>query len=964
MTAQIPVGPHESSSLIRSDSVFESGKIILNGDSGTALSIVNNAALTSDGDATFENITANTQLTADNIIIINDTNTIKIGKPSYASNEIFPNLGTTDWSSNIGLGLSNSMTIPDGFNEIEQWIDKYLIDTPPQVITQTYGSFNNDYIYVTWSFKDVIDVGFSDINLPHHETVFVKYVKTSLNGAQDFTDGSVITIDTGSKLTDGINIYIDTGSSFLNGTIYEEYGNIEADTDYDVRIYLVNHNTTRTTKYTDVFNIVSGSVGVPTVPLNPSSLTVNTTTVFLDFDEPIDHNDLAAGNNTLPYIKSYTASFSATSTLRYGGLIADSGSKSTAIAVGSNADTEINVDNLASPGTTYSFNIFATNSKNPGSSPNANISGFSDYPSQGISMNAYTLTFPSALFAPYTQGGYNLSASTFFNYIVNYNNTNGVLDTLDITIDTTSALTLNEVPGDSSTNPVSRITLFAGIQGSLESIIYNFTPFGGTNPVSAVVNGTDITLGTTNNQDHHSGGPVASQGFWRSSQLYATCDKTTIFQPTNDVYELYMSHRLFPSVTDEISNSLIFAIDDINIAPSLSYTGVYGIQSDNPAMISYVSGVPTYNNTVIFSYRLTITEIGNNYLRLDLNHASITVTDNTTEIGTEIFINQADIGGSHKYFNSDTWNISSTLHNTSGLVLEPVDNFNPRVDIQFNDFEIDLTGVNADYFTDDLKLKIIAQNLYGVSSALYENYRNNVGTAQPLRIDLHSLNYDYSAYADTNTFGQQVTSGDTDFPLTPGVDFGLAYDHSKNILTDTGYLLELQQVDKAFRTPAYSSGFIDYSNYFYPTALSIATPNYSTVTLSGYRYVTFKYTRSFSDFKNKISLTLINQTGLTTDFSIFGGSNHKLHIKIEDPRTLSPGEYTFATNWLSATDAIDIMGVTNAIDDDGCLLTDLSSNTVRICSLKPFTQDAIFYVKIGLDVTEDHIIENIQLDVI
>ena len=958
MTAQIPVGPHESSSLIRSDSVFESGKIILNGDSGTALSIVNNANVISDGDATFETINA------DNIIIINDTNTIKIGKPSYAVNETFPNLGTTEWSSNIGLGIYNSMTIPDGFNEIEQWIDKYLIDTPPQVVIQTFGEVNDEYIYATWTFKDVIDVGFSDINLPHHETVFIKYVKSSLNGAQDFADGSTVTIDTGSKLTDEVRIYIDTGSSFLNGTIYEEYGNIEASTDYDIRIYLVNHNTTRATKYTDVFNIITGTIGVPTVPLNLTSLTVSPTTVFLDFDEPIDHNDTGAGNNTLPYIKSYTAAFSATSSLRYGGLINDSGSKSTAIAVGSNAVTEINVDNLASPGTTYSFNVFATNSKNPGASPNANVSGFADYPTQGVSMNAYTFTFPSALFAPYTQGGYNLSASTFFNYIVNYNNTNGVLDTLDITTDTTSAFNLNEVAGDSSTNPVSRATLSAGVQGSLEDIIYNFTPFGGTNPVSALTVGTDISLGTTNNQDHHSANPVASQGFWRSSQLYVTCDKTTIFQPTNDVYEIYITHRLFPSVTDEISNSLIFAIDDINIAPSLSYTGVSGIQSDNPAMISYVSGVPTYNSTVIFSYRLTITEIGNNYLRLDLNHASITVSDNTSAIGTEVFINQADIGGSHKYYDSDTWNISSTLHNTSGLELEPVDNFNPRVDIQFNDFEVDLTGVNADYFTDDLKLAIIAQNLYGVSSTTYENYRNNLGTAQALRIDLHSLNNDYSAYAVTHLYGQQVTSGDTDFPSDFGVDFGLAYDHTKDILTDAGYLLELQQVDKAFRTPAYSNGFSDYSSYFYPVSLSITTPNYSTVTLTGYRYVTFKYTRSFSDFKNKVSLTLINQTGLTTDFSIFGGSNHKLHIRIEDPRTLSPGEYTFATNWLSATDAIDIMGVSNAVDDDGCLLTDLSSNTVRICSLKPFTEDAIFYVKIGLDVTQDHIIENIQLDLI
>lgn len=964
MTAQITVGPHSTSSLIRSDSVYETGKITLNGDLGTALQILNNSVITSDGDATFDNITATTQITANNIVILDDNNTIKIGKPSHTTNKNYPDLGSTTWTTNIGLGLTNDMVIPDAINELEQWKYSLLVDTPPPVIL---GSVINDpdKLNVQWTFHPVIDVGFADINLPHHTSVFFQYVKTSLNPLNDFSDGSVVTINTGSKDTNELFLYIDSGSSSLIGNAYHEYGDLDGSTSYDLRIYLKNYNETFDIKYVDIGSFITGNVGVPTAPLNGVPTTIDSTTISLDWDEPIDHNILEAGNNTLPFIDKYNITYSASTSLRYGGVFADSGTTSTASIGGANSDSDKILDTLLSPGTTYNLNIKAVNKKNPGESAALSFSGFTDYPSFPNTFDSYTLALNPAVYAPFSAGGYNLSASQFYNYIVNYNNLDGTLDNQLLEVATTDPILLNEVVADSSTNPLTTVSFLGGIQGSAAGPGKNLFAFGGALSNGEYVAG-DITMGITNDGDYHSTSGASSQGFWRSADFYGRGDHTTLFLPTDDIYEFYFIQIMNPSTSNKLSNHLVFAIDNINIAPSISNSGIYGIYNDDSNMISFISGVPTYNNTVIFMYRSTISEIGNNYLRGDLEHYEVQISDNTTEIGDIQNILQSDIGGSHKYYDEpgSPWALSVALHNTSGLVLEPVDQFNPRVNIQFNDFGADMSGVGANYYTEDLKLKFVGKNLYGDSSSTFASYVNSSGISQPLRIDFYSINNDISNNSPTVSYGQRVNSGDTEFPNVYEIDFGLDFDNTQNIITDTGYTEELQLVNGVYHTPSNSSAFLNYSNYFYPTVLSITTPDYSTAPTSGYRYVTFKYTRSFTGYKNKLKITLINPVGLTVDFTALNLANHKLYIRLQDTRTLNPGDYTYSTNWLSASDAFGCMGVNNAASGEGCLITNNSTLTVRDCLMNPFLEDVIFYVKLGLDSSQDHSIENIQLDLI
>lgn len=964
MTAQLAVGPHESSSLIRSDSNFQTGKITLNGDLGEALEILNGSSFVSDGSGQFQSLGVTGQITANNLVIIDDNNTIKIGSPTFTTNKVFPELGTTTWNNDLGITFSNDTVIPDAINMIEQWKYSYLVDTPPPVILGT--TLNDaDKLNVTWSFHPTIDVGFSDINLPHHISVYFDLVKSSLNLSQDFSDPSTITVDTGSRDTDELNIFLDSGTSTLVGTVYNYYGDLDTETEYDVRLYLKNYNETKDIKYVNIFNFLTGEVGVPTAPLNGSTNTISETEIFVDWDKPLDHNDLEPGNNEQPFIQQYNVTYIASTSVRYGGVNSDSGGVSTTPIVGDNSLSEISLNTLVSPGTTYSLTVKAVNTKNVGEGPQLSLSGFTDYPSQPQTIDNLSLTFDPSVYSPFTIGGYTLDGGQFFNQIVNYNNLDGTLDNQELQLSTTTDIFLNEVIADSSTSPLAIMTLFGGIQGSVSGSGKNLFPFGGANSDGLYVNG-DITLGITNDGDAYSSSGTGYQGFWRSAQFYGKGDHTTLFKPTSDIYEFYFLLITNPSSTNLTSQSLVFAMDDINISPTLNNSGIFGIEGNDSNMISYNSGVPTYNNTVIFDYRTTISEIGNNYLRGDLEHVEVQISDDTTEIGTTSTIKQSDIGTTHKYFEEpiSSWDISPTLHNTSGLVLEDVDDLNPRVNIQFNTFTIDMTGVDSNYYTDDLKIKLTGKNLYGSSSPVYENYRDLTGVSQPLRIDFISLNKNNSGSLTTTTNGKRVNSGDTEFPLTEGVDFGIDYDDTKNILSDTGYTEELQLVNGLYHTPSNSNSFLDYSNYFYPTVLSITTPDYSSVSLTGYRYVTFKYTRTFTGFKNKIQLTLVNQTGLTVDFSIINGANHKIFIKLEDTRTLSPGDYSYTTPWLSACDAFGIMGVNNAVDGDGCLVTKNSTLTSRECLFNPFLEDVNIYVKVGLDVSEDHSIENVSLTIL
>lgn len=952
-TAQLLVGPHSSSSLIRTNSNFETGKITLNGVDGIAINISSIASnsLISSGGIQIDSANVTNAITVGNIYLVSDDNTIKIGLPSYSANETYPLLGTTMYTTDFGMGLTSSMVIPDALQQVEGWINTFLIDTPPAPVIGTTSS-DEDQIIISWTNPTRYETGFQDIKIPFISEILIDYVLTSLNGDDSFSHPSTVTINTGSDTVDELILLVDGTTSGLVGDTWQEDSNLLSQTAYDIQIRPVNYNSTKPVKTLIVKSITTQIIGPPGPPTGVTAIVSNYSEIGVTWTEPLDHNTLYPGNNDLPYIELYGVTFTATGSVRYGGLIADTGVSFTDITIGSDSLTNLILEDL-NPGTTYNLQVYAKNSKTDSiSTASSTVASYTTYPNQPEKMGTgTTLSFPTAIFSPFTAGGYNLSGTTAYNYIVNYNNIDGTLDSQVYKTNNSSSLLSSTKVADQGTGTtvVSYVTGYAGINGgsfdSVNASINGFGPF----ILSGLIGGTSFSLGVTENVDTYNG-LTTYEGFWRQAQ-YNFQLSSSFFIPSDDVYELYLQQKfLNPSVTTVQSASLIFAVDDLNISPSLSELGITSIKNQDSNMISYFSGVPMYNSTTDFTYRVNMAEIASNYLRNDKKHLDIIIKDSDGNVISNIeTVSLDDIGVTHKYYNKpiSVYTTSSVLHNTSGLVLAATSVGDPREDIQFNDFDIGL-NITSGVYTENIAICVTGYNLYG-SDYIESGYVDSTGTTKALRIDLNSYNADLSSSDFTGNYGQHVNSGVSQYPNIRDTDFGITYDHTQSIISGS-YTEELQLVNGLFCGVSHPDSFLNYTsaNYFFPPELSIPVFDYSNASSSGYRYTTFKYKRSFSNKINKVKITLINATGFTTNFSQEDGGNHHLFLRVADPRTLNPGDYTFETAWLNCNNPVNLMGVSNVVNGSGCLLPQNSTTSVRYCLVKPCLSDALFYVKVGI----------------
>ena len=171
MTTQLRVGPHSSSSLIRSDSVFETGSITFN-TGISVLSTADNSIETNGG------IIA-TGITATNLFLSGTTQTFIIGDPSHTINQDFPELGMTSYNDKILLGISSQTFISDAIQQTGEWLSAYLVDTPPAAVLGTTG-IDGEKISVSWTNPPQLDMGLLDINIPVINEVIIQYVQSSL----------------------------------------------------------------------------------------------------------------------------------------------------------------------------------------------------------------------------------------------------------------------------------------------------------------------------------------------------------------------------------------------------------------------------------------------------------------------------------------------------------------------------------------------------------------------------------------------------------------------------------------------------------------------------------------------------------------------------------------------------------------------------------------------------------------
>jgi hypothetical protein len=974
MSAQLNVGPHSSASLIRSNSEFETGKITFNGGADNiAINISSTAAnsIVSAGGAILNTLQVGSGFSIDSSgnVITNDlsvsgTAFIPIGLPTYTVNQEYPELGETTYSTNIGLGLTSTLFIPDALSKIDDWLKTYLIDKPPSVSVGAT-SVDNEKITLNWTNPQQLESGFSNIELPHITEIKIDYVQTSLNPSNDFSHPSTVTISTGSKSTTKLEAYIlgvtNTDTGFLDGTTWKEFF-IESNISYDFRVYADNFNDTNTPNYQFFSNLATTPVGPPEQITNPTLTSTQETQLGISWVKPSDHDTTTIGTQNVPFINTYGVTFLATETPRFGGVISDSGITFTVGTTLTNTNDFITVQGL-NPGTTYSFDIAAKNTINSLFGNTVSITLGTSFPTAPPNLSVTSITDIlniNNLSSPYgVSGVYSLDGLTLHEHIVNYNNIDGTLNSFELRTDLTNVLINNYSPGTTSAN-TGTITAYGGLKSAPSSTSTNTIGFGGVS-INGTYPDTDVTLGVTNDTDFYISSGITQQGFWKSFQMYAI-GTTSNFTPSDSEYTMFVEHNPVggPLTT---TNAVDFVVDNLNVNPGISGLGISGVASGST--ITYVSGVPLVDPSTDFAFRFNVNNLGN-FLPNDKKHADYYLkSSNGDFISNVLSITQGDIGITHRYYNAgnNPYEISTTFHNTTGLVLGVSSVGNPRETIQFQDYTVNLNTTGSTLFDENITLGVTTYSIYGSSTLEQSGFVSNTGITQPLRIDTLSITNDLADASISGTYGRRVKSGITEFPATVNVDFGGDYLNTSNLAIGADYVEELQFVNGKYQGPASSEAFLDYSQYYIPST-SITGPDYSGVTTVGYRYATFKFQRGFTGFKNKIKITIDSPIGISTNFSQLDGANHRLYLKVNDTRSLAPGAYTYDTPWLDCTDSIDFLGLFNVANGSGCLDTLTSSDSIRNCLIKNTGSDAEFFVKIGWQNTDNFSFNRINLEVV
>lgn len=1015
-TVQLVVGPNDVSSLITSESTFNSKRINLSGDgtsTGRALYISSignpsmntacdlldntNTSLITDGGAYIgKSLYLGDNLCAHGNAVITGNLTVSgaitagfglggggggsivnlcypIGIPSSDTDIRINDISSTEFTDFTGLQLDISTLGCDAFQLIDNWIATYLIDSPiaPTLIAVTADA---ESAKVDWKNLNTVPYPLHPtINLPFVVEMRVDYVKSSLNGAQDWADASTVTVQTTTNLTDSIEFFTAGTSSALNGTLWEEYV-IESGVSYDLRIYGYNYSIDkgRPAQYLEVFGVGTPTIGVPNEPTSVTGTPVSSSQINVSWTKPNDHDIDDVGLQTFPIIEVYDVDYEATSTVRYGGIFGgtDTGSQSTAITSNpTNSATNLSITSLL-PGTEYTFQVSAKNEINDNGGPDVDGYGalslgataVTDFPTQPTLLqttDGNTLNNLSTLRSPYSSsGGYTLDGSTNIVPIININNSDGTNGTEPIRTTTTPARRHNQIAGATGT-AITRLDAYGGLVSGSDYLANNATTdldgFG--NPVGdGTYNDTKSSLIISNEVDAYTS---SSAGFWETYQMYAQArDIGTNYVASVDEYALqlkYTSNQVGGSTVE--TNRVDFYIDNLNNAPGVTNAAVIDEISTGATSVSFISGVGTYNTNAEFKIQFNISDIAHYFLPFDRRHAQLRMqTTGGSAMSSNVNVAQTDIGGSHKYYSrgSNTYQTSSTLHNTSGLVLEEV-----AEDIQFNDFSVGLTSLSDSLFEDDFRVRVIPYNLYGTGSNLTGGYVDpSNGSTRQLRIDTKSIDT-LNDISGNISKGTQTRSGHGQYPNIgvsyPDVEEGGSYDHAIAITGNQYYEEELQLVNGLFSTPTVADGYKDYGGtFFFPG--DPVLPNYSTITTdSNYRHTCFYFTGADIGItsgitREKIEVTIINNTGLTIDTSTpTTSTTHRMVVRVDDDDYPDYNDAEVPTSlWLDMAATIGGLGLGVGNNGTGCL--DVSStNNLRKAYLKPGVQDmSRIYIRISL----------------
>lgn len=859
------------------------------------------------------NLTANTVTTGGGGI--NDL-CFPVGIPAGIPNNRPLYLTNTTFTNNIGLNLTPAVLGCDAFQLLDKYWDTYYYDTPPAPILVSTNASGS--IQIVWQNTPTIQSAILNTAVPHVIELRIDFILSSQNIGATWSN-PFVTINTGYKLTNTVNFYTTGSGSGLSGTVWDQY-TITSGVSYDFRIYGVNYATgTRTTKYLTVLNLTTNSVGVPSAVIAPTSSSETTSSVLETWTKPTDHDDVITGDNTTPIISSYRIESIPASTQRYPGLfnntILINNTPSTSSPTNSN--TSITLGSLL-PGTSYNTYVSARNELNPLYGPTGsnviqtlipNAPALLPTSSAGSILNIATLITPYSV-----NGGYSLDGTVVASPIINTSNATTIRSV------STPTFRLNNTAGSTNTN-VASISGNAGLTSSFDIATSTINGYPLNTSASTTSNGKS-TLNITSESDTYSG---SSAGFWKTASVYV---QTTGLTPNVNSYSFSLNYTSNQGAGSVNTTPVTFYSDNLNNVPVIAESGII---SEDTNGYRYISGIPTFNSNATFKTQFNITDIANKFLRHDKTHAIIDLIG-TTSFSDKVFIKQSDIGVTYKYYNSTgTTTTSTSLHNTSGLVL--VESPGP---IQFNNFIITLGSTSLNKYTEDLTLRTVGANLYGTSVGV----TSRTLTGKPIRVDTRSINV-----LDNLVGVTQVCSGNGPYPdLGTNInDAGELYDHTQSLLVTN----ELQLVNGYYQPPTIGTGYKDYTNYYFPGS-PVLRDYSSIIPNTDYRYTTFKIRGvdigiPVSTTREKLRVVLNGMVGLNAALATVGSQNHSMEVRVVD--TVD----TTTDGWCDMTNTISPVGILTGTNGTPVLNSTTSTNSQRDTYIRNgTTSSAIIYIRIGI----------------
>ena len=843
-----------------------------------------------------------------------------IGPPTFQSANIYPELGSTNYSSESGVGITTSTTPSEGFSKLDSWLNTYLLDSPP-ALTPAGSEQGVGYIQISWTLPVQKKLAFIQGYVPRIETI---NADVKLSNESDWSNGWTITLQSPGIFIPSVTslrLMVDPNgaSSLANGVYTFRAGSdtskrIDQAVSYDIRVYAANDAVTsgaRQPRYIVFPSLQARSSGTPGAPTNLISAGISNNTASMTWTKPSVNDTINPDSGG--YISQYKVTITPTSSARYGGYLTDHPTPQYTVQMaGDNAPTNLILYDLR-PGTYYSITVSARNALNSsyGTASEPAIIRTSEplvppWSSQLMSL-VTSYNFPTGT------DGYALDGTTLKSNIFKY------VDMVQGKIELTSqTVRTNYTIGDSSAI-TGVIEAHAGVSGNESVASLNTVGFGHVVPETTVTNGS-VTCSVSNESDYYS---YPSDGFWKviTARMEAA-DIASNYKSSDTSYSLFM--KFSPAgMPVKITYPISFYVDELENVPNVVSASITGADG-----VDYITGVPTLIGTVCF--QTTIANLANRFLRNDLKHFTATLETSTGVPLSQLVVTKTSMNGvEHKYYTAPDipYAISTTLHNTTGRQLEVA-----AGEIQFNTFSLAVDN-STNIFDENVTLRIVPFNLQGsglpfTKSGCVDTTDQSIKT---LRVDGKSI-AERDRYTGTNT-GTVMQCGSGEFP-TAG--YTSPMDHSVSI-SDSD---QLQLVGGVWGT---RTGYADYTNCYF------GGPDYTGIPQTGFRYLCLRFSELNSNTYNKVRIQF-ESSGLAMD-PLSDSANYKLHIKMGD------------SYWLSCTKNISGSGYNAASYDDAGVMDYTSSSLGDISVYVPTaTQGAsIMYIRFGLDMEQAQSISNVRI---